>query len=138
MPAPLPPDRDPATGSPATTITAVAGLLGLVVSLGAAAYVLSLFLSAVSLAALPLALGDRPGRRPLRLALLGAVCAVLAIVLVLVPLLTGEQQIRDRREPAPRRVSLSAPVSPPTTVGQRAEPGVQPVVAGPAARREPV
>ena len=96
--------RAPApTGSPAVVITLLSGLLGLLVSLNAGGFAIALFLCAVSLAALPLALADRPGARSVRFALLGAAMAVLGLVLVLVPQLTGSAQ-QDARTRDPLRV----------------------------------
>ncbi len=95
MPAP---DASPrSAGSPAVVVTAGCGVLGLLVALNPAAFPIALFLAAVSLAALPMALGDRPPARLLRFALVGAACAVLALVLVLLPLLTGGTQRDERR-----------------------------------------
>jgi hypothetical protein len=77
--------REPSTGSPAVAITLASGLVGLLLSLNAGAFAVALFFCAVSLAALPLAVGDRPGGRSLRFALLGGLMAALGLALVLVP-----------------------------------------------------
>lgn len=140
MPGPPPPDRAESAGSPAAAVTSVAGLLALLVSLNDAAYIMSLFFSAVSLAALPLAVADRPGGRLLRFAFLGAGSAVVAAALVVVPLLTSDQAKAGRTEPPPARVSLPAapsvslalslPVSLPVSLGV---PLGVPLTSGPAA-----
>ena len=97
------PDTERSTGSPAVTITVASGLVGLLLSLSAAGFAVALFFCAVALAALPMALADRPGGRAVRFALLGGLCAVVGLVLVLVPLLGGEQQ-RGARTGDPLRV----------------------------------
>ena len=108
---PHPDDADRSAGSPAVVLTAVFGLLGLLLALNAAAFALSLFLSSASLATLPMALADRPAARTLRFALLGAASAVLALALVLVPLLTGQVQ-RDVRTTDPARTGEETPSLP--------------------------
>jgi hypothetical protein len=103
----------PQPGSPAAALSFGAGLLGLLVSLSHA-WPVALFLCAVSLAALPMAVGDRPHRTLLRRAFVGGVAAVLGIVVVLVPLLFGAQQKQDRKAPvAPATVprSMARPAS---------------------------
>lgn len=109
MPDPTAP-AEPSTGSPAVAITLASGLVGLLLSLNAGAFAVALFFCAVSLAALPLAIGDRPGARSLRFALLGGVMAALGLLLVLVPQLTGQAQ-RDARNTDPLRVD-DRPVAP--------------------------
>lgn len=118
-------DTDRSAGSPAVLLTAGCGLLGLLLALNAGAFAVSLFFSAASLAALPMALADRPGARVLRFALLGAGSAVLALALVLVPLLTGTVQREQRTSdpvftgeetpslPEPARERSAAPTPPP-------------------------
>jgi hypothetical protein len=70
-----------------------------------------LFLCAVALAALPLAIGDRPHRTLLRRALLGGAAAVVGLVIVVVQLLFGADQKAARKEPvAPRSTGLSVSV----------------------------
>ena len=102
------PQRSP--GSPAVVLTFALGMAGLLTALSASAFAVSLFLSASALAALPMALADRPGASPLRFALLGAGSAVLGLVLVLVPLLGGSVA-RDGRTVDPPR-ELDRPVAP--------------------------
>lgn len=92
----LAPDAPAGTGSPAVLLTAGLGLVGLLTSLNGGAFALSLFFSAAALAALPMALADRPRGRPLAVTTLGAASAVLGLVLVLVPLVTGEAQRTER------------------------------------------
>ena len=94
---------EPSSGSPAVAITLASGLAGLLLSLNRGAFAVALFFCAVGLAALPLALADRPGGRSLRFALLGGASALLGLALVLVPLLTGQAQ-RDARTTDPLRV----------------------------------
>lgn len=94
---------EPSTGSPAVAITLASGLVGLLLSLNAGAFAVALFFCAVSLAALPLAVADRPGARSLRFALLGGLMAALGLALVLVPQLTGQAQ-NDARNTDPLRV----------------------------------
>jgi hypothetical protein len=103
----------PEPGSPAATITTGAGLLGLLVSLSHA-WPIALFLCAVALAALPLAIGDRPHRTLLRRALLGGAAAVVGLVIVVVPLLFGADQKAAREPAAPRSTGLSVSVPPPS------------------------
>lgn len=117
----------PVSTSPAAVITVAAGLLGLLLSLNSGGFAIALFLSAVSLAALPLALGDRPGPRIVRFVLLGGAMAVLGLVLVLGPLLFGEAQQADR-ERDPARSSRDVPSVPrqapaPTGAGTPTAPG---------------
>ncbi|MCW2607009.1 MAG: hypothetical protein JWO60_1702 [Frankiales bacterium] len=91
----------PWTRSPAVVITVVTGVLALLLSLNSGGFALALFFGAAALAALPMALADRPGPRGVRLAVLGAGMGVVALCLVLAPLLFGEQQQADRdRDPA--------------------------------------
>ena len=114
------PDTERSTGSPAVAITLASGLVGLVLSLNAGGFAVALFFCAVALAALPLALADRPGGRAVRLALLGGLSALVGLALVLVPQLTGEQQ-RGARGSDPLRVDdrpavpgpARAPATPP-------------------------
>lgn len=95
-------DTEHRTGSPAVAITLGAGLVGLLLSLNDGGFAMSLFFSLVALAALPLALADRPGGRSVRWALLGAASGLLGLLLVLGPLLYGEQQRASRDEDPPR------------------------------------
>ena len=114
------PDTERSAGSPAVAITLASGLVGLVLSLNAGGFAVALFFCAVALAALPLALADRPGGRAVRLALLGGLSALVGLALVLVPQLTGEQQ-RGARGSDPLRVDdrpavpgpARAPATPP-------------------------
>lgn len=105
---PDPTDDVRSAGSPAVVLTAAAGLVGLLLALNPAAFAVSLFFSATSLAALPMALADRPGARRLRFALLGAASAALALALVLVPLLGGQAQ-REQRAPEPDSTGVQVP-----------------------------
>lgn len=114
-----PPRAEPwAGGSPAVVLTAVLGVLGLLTALNEGALAVSLFFSASALAALPLALADRPGGKALGYALLGAASAGLALLLVLSPLLTGDEQRRMRTsDPVIEddRPSLPGPARPTST-----------------------
>ena len=109
---------EPRAGSPAVAITVAAGLVGLLLSLSSGGFALALFLGLTSLAAQPMALSDRPGAKGVQMALLGAAMGLLALVLVLVPLLTGDQQRADRRQDpgrsqdAPSLPRASAPAAP--------------------------
>lgn len=94
---------EPSTGSPAVVITLASGLAGVLLSLNTGGFAVSLFFCAVALAALPLALADRPGGRAVRFALLGGLMAVVGLALTLVPQLTGQAQ-RDARNTDPLRV----------------------------------
>ncbi|MCW2777884.1 MAG: hypothetical protein JWN17_1609 [Frankiales bacterium] len=116
------------TGSPASVITVGAGLVGLLVSLNSGAFPVALFLCAVSLAALPLALSDRPGARLVRVVVLGGLMAALGLCLALGPLLFGDTQRADRaRNPArsnadvpstPRQAPAPSDAGTPTVPGQ--------------------
>lgn len=112
---------EPRAGSPATALTLVAGLVGLLLSLNAGGFALALFLGLTSLAALPMALADRPGAKAVRLAVLGAGMGVLSLVLVLVPLLSGAQQTAERQKDPGRSQDVpslprsSPPASPPAS-----------------------
>ena len=114
------PDAERSTGSPAVAITVASGLVGLLLSLNAGGFAVALFFCAVALAALPMALADRPGGRAVRFALLGGLCAVIGLVLALVPQLGGEQQ-RGARTGDPLRVD-DRPASP----GPAPAPATQP------------
>ncbi len=111
----------PWTQSPAVVVTVLAGLAGLLLSLNSGGFAIALFLGAVSLAALPMALADHPGARSVRLAVLGAGMGALALVLVLGPLLFGQQQQADRRQDPTRSTqdspTLPLPASVPSPTG---------------------
>ncbi len=109
----------PAGGSPAVVVTVLAGLVGLLVSLNRGGFAIALFLAAVSLAALPMALADKPGAKAVRLALLGGAMGALALVLVLGPLLFGDAEQAERdKSPARARTDVPSTPAPP-----RATPG---------------
>lgn len=121
-PSRRPPQRPPATGgSPAVVITLVAGLLGLLLSLNSGGFALALFLGAVSLAALPMALSDKPGPRGVQLALLGGATGALALVLVLGTLLFGGPQ-EDARNSSPARARTDVPSTPRPVTTTPAQP----------------
>lgn len=122
----------PQPGSPAAALSFGSGLLGLLVSLSHA-WPIALFLCAVSLAALPMAVADHPHRTLLRRAFVGGVAAVLGLVVVLVPLLFGAQQQQDRKEPAaPRTVSRSMSRPPAASTSAAPQSATTRPVRGPA------
>lgn len=96
---------EPSSGSPAAAATLGCGVAAVVLSLSAGAASLSLFLALAALAALPMALADKAGRRATKQAVTGTACAVLALVLVGNALLFSDAQ-RERRRAAGAAVEL--------------------------------
>lgn len=101
----------PWTRSPAVVVAIVSGVLSVLLSLNSGAFAIALFAAAVALAALPMALADRPGPKGVRLAALGAGMGVVTLLLVLGPLLTGDAQ-RAAREKDPARSTSDRPAVP--------------------------